>query len=471
MVRSSGPLAFAVCCSALLGCARVSEPAGSGDATVDSTVDSVESGDATEPLDVGPPDPTAGKCSPVDWSVNYGPTPSAENAGGAAAALVVDRDGNFHVTGQYVGSIDFGGGARGVDGGNRSAFVVKLDSSGKHSWSAAFGDSTKSTYADDPNRAVGNSIAVDGAGDVIVVGSFAGRIDFGGGVLASTPSTYTRPDGFIAKFSRDGLHRWSQRFGSGVFDSADAVAVDGRDQVVVVGGFGGTVSFGGKAITSTRPAEIFVAKLGSDGVGIWVRHFAAEFSRTVRMDADGDILVGGVFNGKADFDGIGLEASFSDSGDQGFVLKLDGTTGKVVWAKRLGSRFRAWVNGLAVDPAKSVFVTGSFGGEADFGAPPLVARDGAFIAKLDRDGNLMWAKGYDGVFTGIGSGVDQGSALTVDSGGAIHVVGSAATGRIDFGGGPLGVGPETGWRGCAFVLTPDADGRHICSRCFRGLAL
>jgi hypothetical protein len=71
----------------------------------------------------------------------------------------------------------------------RDVFVAKFDTNGNCAWSAAFpGPSSSSQY--------GQGVAVDGAGNVALVGSFANDIEFGLGKLNSAGSD----DIFVAKF-------------------------------------------------------------------------------------------------------------------------------------------------------------------------------------------------------------------------------------------------------------------------------
>ena len=55
----------------------------------------------------------------------------------------------------------------------------------------------------------GRGVALDPDGNIIITGSFTGRVDFGGGALVSAGST----DIFVAKYTQDGVHVWSRRFG------------------------------------------------------------------------------------------------------------------------------------------------------------------------------------------------------------------------------------------------------------------
>ena len=106
-----------------------------------------------------------------------------------------------------------------------------------HLWSRGFGGT---------NGAGGHSVAVDGSGNVIMTGYFSGTVNFGGADLTSAGATEI----FLAKFSANGVHQWSQRFGSTSHDQGNSVAVDGSGAVIVTGTFAGTVNFGGSNLTS-----------------------------------------------------------------------------------------------------------------------------------------------------------------------------------------------------------------------------
>ncbi|HLN81480.1 MAG TPA: hypothetical protein VK392_09850, partial [Thermoanaerobaculia bacterium] len=71
------------------------------------------------------------------------------------------------------------------------------------------------------DNAYASGIAVDGAGNVVVVGAFQNSVDFGGGSLTSAGGT----DMFVAKYSASGAHLWSRRFGGASDDYAEAVTV------------------------------------------------------------------------------------------------------------------------------------------------------------------------------------------------------------------------------------------------------
>src|SRR4029079_9955918 len=123
---------------------------------------------------------------------------------------------------------------------------------------------------------VANGVAVDASGNVILVGAFRDTINFGGATLTAVWGGVGAKgsDVFIAKFSPTGAHLWSQRYGSAVDDSANGVAVDSGGNIVVVGSFRGLVSFGGASFTSNHDTwDLFLAKYSPDGQHVWSETF------------------------------------------------------------------------------------------------------------------------------------------------------------------------------------------------------
>ena len=115
------------------------------------------------------------------WSKRFGDGSDQE-----PTAVAVDASGNAIVTGDFWGSVDFGGGALTCAGAD-DIFVAKFGSDGAHLWSKRFGDG---------NAQHANAVAVDASGSVIVTGDFNATVDFGGGALTSAGGS----DIFVAKF-------------------------------------------------------------------------------------------------------------------------------------------------------------------------------------------------------------------------------------------------------------------------------
>ncbi len=154
------------------------------------------------------------------------------------------------LTGTFNGSIDFGGGARTATGSS-SIFVTKLDGSGGHVWSKAYGD------ANVTNATTPTGVAVDADGNVAVAGTFDGSLDFGGGPLTTSGDT----DVFAARLDGMGNHLWSRSWGDAQTQTSAGLALAPGGYLVLAGTFAGQLDFGGGPLKSTGNADLFVAKL------------------------------------------------------------------------------------------------------------------------------------------------------------------------------------------------------------------
>jgi hypothetical protein len=100
-------------------------------------------------------------------------------------------------------------------------------------------------------------VAIDSAGNISIAGYFAGKIDLGGGPLASVQMTN---DVFVAKLDPAGNHIWSKRFGGTEDDLGYSLALVAPQEIVVAGNFGGLVDFGGGMLASQSPDDLFLAR-------------------------------------------------------------------------------------------------------------------------------------------------------------------------------------------------------------------
>jgi hypothetical protein len=194
----------------------------------------------------GGPDMFAAKLAAADgahaWSKLFG-----DASGQYGEAVAVDATGNAYVTGDFSGTIDFGGGTL-TSAGSTDIAVAKLAATdGAYVWSKRFGDASSQAPL---------TVDVSATGYVILAGRYAGTVNFGGNSLTSAGGE----DVFVAKFGSDGAHRWSGRFGGLSDQSAEAATYDVSGNVIIGGRFAGTVDFGGGTLTSAGNIDAFVAK-------------------------------------------------------------------------------------------------------------------------------------------------------------------------------------------------------------------
>ena len=161
-------------------------------------------------------------------------------AGGEARAVATDGTDHIYMTGDFPGTMNFGGGNL-ATAGMRDVFVAKFDPAGIHVWSKRFGD-----HHEQENSAV----ATDPQGNVILTGRFIGELDFGGGILSSAGDHEQLPhDIYVAKLSSSGgYHQWSERFGDTQDQVPRSVATSPDGGLIVTGGYDGTLDFGGSTL-------------------------------------------------------------------------------------------------------------------------------------------------------------------------------------------------------------------------------
>ena len=347
------------------------------------------------------------------WSQRFGGTSLDESN-----SVAVDASGNVVLTGDFSGTASFGG-SNLVSAGSLDAFLAKYNTAGVHQWSQRFG-----MTGDDE----GNSVAVDGAGDVFVAGWFNLTTNFGGANLVSAGSF----DMVLARYNAAGVHQWSQRYGATGLESGTGIALDASGNIAVAGYFSGTSNLGGANLVSAGQYDIFVAKYNGVGVHQWSQGFGStnfDAGYSVAVDASNNVLLTGYFFGTVNFGGSNL---VSAGGTDIFVAKYN-SAGAHQWSKRFGALSGDFGNSVAVNASSDVFLTGLFLGTVDFGGGSLVSAGGQdiFVAKYDAAGVHQWSRRFGG--TGI---LDTANSIAVDVSGNAFATGYFEN-TVNFGTGNL----------------------------------
>lgn len=296
------------------------------------------------------------------------------------------------------------------------------------------------------------ALAIDAQGNVVVVGSFAGSVDFGGGALESAGSN----DVFVAKLGPKGEHLWSKRFGNVSDQVGHGVAVDADGNITITGMFDGSIDFGGETLTSTGGKDIFLARLNREGGHIWSKKFgdgANQIGQAIAVDAQGNVSLCGSFDGTVNF-GAG-EITSAGSTDV-FVASFD-PTGKRRWDKRFGDTSTQECNAIAADADGNVAITGSFQGWVNFSGTPVQSAGSidVFLAKFGSDGGVLWSHAFGSVSEQSGQAV----AMSPDGG---VIVGGFFAGSINLGGGSLNDPGSSN----IFIAKFDGSGTHAWSRSY-----
>ncbi len=179
------------------------------------------------------------------WSQRFGST--SDDVGYGVAA---DPAGNAILVGDFMGSVDFGGGAL-QSAGPGDMVLAKYGPNGGHVWSKRFGSTLSGAH--------GQAVAADGGGNVAVTGTISSAVDFGGGALRDPQGD--NPDVFVARFTSAGAYVWAKRAGVLNDDRGVAVGTDASNNVIATGTFTDSVDFGAGALTSPGGVDSFIVQL------------------------------------------------------------------------------------------------------------------------------------------------------------------------------------------------------------------
>jgi hypothetical protein len=342
------------------------------------------------------------------WSNHFGG--AAGDEGAAQRSLAMDAAGNLFVTGYFTAATNLGGGARAAAAG-KDIFIAKYSTAGNWVWDIEAGSS-----GDDE----GLGITTDPSGNVYASGYFVNSMSLSGQLLTSAGGI----DGYLAKYSNDGLIQWSQRRGGTGDDFFEDVAADASGNVVITGGFQNSVNFGGGTLNTAGGYDGFLAKYNTSGVHQWSFRYGGageELGVCIAIDAFGKVVLGaGIDSPSVDMGGVSVLATGSlfDC-----VFAKYSSSGALVWARAAGGGNNDLPSAVGADAAGNVYFGGGFSQNIDLGGGTLA---------FDHGGNLFCAKygvGEPGIASIVDVGNDQGRNVRIsinrsllDDGTATHPV-------------------------------------------------
>jgi hypothetical protein len=363
-----------------------------------------------------------------------------------------DAAGNVYTVGYFSGTADFDPGPNTMNltaAGSSDAFISKLNANGNFVWviplSGSGGDDIE-------------AITLDAQGNIYICGYGSGNIDFDPG-----PGT-VNPGGspFVAKYDTNGNYIWVTRSVAG-----NALALDANGNVYIAAHYVNGPTYN----TSLYANDTYIYKLNSTGVLQWSKLVSGkkeDLSWSIAVDGNGNVIVGGTtLSDTLDLDpGPGVyNITREGGGFDVFLIKLD-STGNFVWGGALTAEYPY---GLKTDAGNNVYVTGFFGGMADFNPGPgtyHITSGGAadpYILKLNPDGHLVWVKqlpGTPGTFA-------YAKAMELDASGNIYTSGFVK-GTFDMDPGPDSVMATSVAAGGPYVSKLDANGNFVWGKVFGG---
>jgi hypothetical protein len=230
-----------------------------------------------------------------------------------AKALAVDSAGAVIAATTFL-NVFYPRGASGPDylqgpGNSTSSALIKLsgdkgntvDAPNQVAWAKGFIASS-----DGSTPCTISALATDSADNVYVAGQFKGAQATLGDLAVPASATGTSSDVFVAKYSADGTHVWTQRHGGSGDDTVTAMAVTPEDDLVLVGiARSDDLDFGtGTPLDISLSYNGYSWKVaGRDGSTIWADPFTGVagsgrkvYAYGVAVSASGEIYISGTFD-------------------------------------------------------------------------------------------------------------------------------------------------------------------------------
>lgn len=240
-------------------------------------------------------------------------TSSAEGEQGTGYGIITDALGNIYIAGYFQDKIMFGN-VQLSSKGKSDAVIAKMDSSGNWLWAKSFGGTTWD---------VGESIALDGQGNIFIGGRFESTVDFGSSTYTAAGNT----DIYLSKLNSSGNFIWTKTAGGSAADVLIDLTTNAQGDVFATGHFSETASFGSQQAISEGLFDIFISKVDASGNWIWTKTAGSDLAddgRSVAVDIHGNLYVAGYFQGNLSF---GQNALSSNGGYDIFNLRM---TGKIM---------------------------------------------------------------------------------------------------------------------------------------------
>lgn len=332
--------------------------------------------------------------------------------------MVFDPSGNVYICGSYTGDTDFDAGSgtyilpESQVPGTSDIFIAKYDPNGQIIWAQNFGSPGFSTE-------YGNFITRKSNGNIVIVGTFFGTIDFdpGPGVFSLSPTSGTDGyiDTYILELDENGNFVWASHFntngGPQNFHVANVI-IDEFDNIYLAASFYGNhdVDPGpGVAQVQSSSTAWVTLKLSNSGNLIWHRLWEMQwFSTIFNLGSfevyEGHIYIGGnIKTNTGNFENV-APLPFSDTittsdTRDGILVKMD-TSGTYLWHKIMDTPTSNSLDITNIVGIKAMsngdFILNGYtladSVEVDLGNGTYYVDSTHFTQRIDSSGNLIWIK-------------------------------------------------------------------------------
>ncbi len=335
-------------------------------------------------------------------------------------SIALDISGNAYITG-YTSSNDYATQSpiQAVSRGGLEVFITKIFADAS---SIAF-----NTYFGGNGSDLGNAIAVDSSGSCYITGATTST-----NLPTRTPFQPTNRggnDAFVVKINAAGTNIIYSSYLGGTFgDLGRGIAVDLAGSAFITGA---TFSDDFTAVnafqaTNRGVGDAFVARVNPAGTALVYSSFlggaGTDEGAGIAIDSSGNAYVVGTTS-SGDFNTRNPLQSVNRGQQDVFVSKVSPNGASLVYSTYLGGQRNDVGNGIAIDGAGVVYITGSTGSlnfplqnpaQSVYGGSDL----DAFVTKINAAGSGLLYSSYLG-----GNLVEVGNAIAIDLFGNIYITG------------------------------------------------
>ncbi|MGP8216042.1 MAG: T9SS type A sorting domain-containing protein [Bacteroidia bacterium] len=307
-------------------------------------------------------------------------------------------------------------------------------------------------------------VVTDSIGNSYITGYYrGGSVTIGNFTLTNTGYF----DMFVAKYDPNGNVLWAKSAGGNNNDAGNGIAVDKTGNVYVVGDFQSSdITFGSTTLINTGSnISFYIVKYDPYGNVLWVQSPTGGASNSgathVAVDTRGNIYMSGCFSTSTFILGSITLISTAGGGNNFYVAKLD-PDGNFIWAETANAagNGNGQDNAIATDAKGNVYVTGyNYGVTQTFGTFTLnqIGTADAFTVKYDSSGNVKWAQNFGGPANGSGTDVTS-QGLVIDTSGNVYITGYFNCSTVTFGSIIL---PDNGGGSAYFIAKYDTGGTPL----------
>jgi hypothetical protein len=206
----------------------------------------------------------------------------------------------------------------------------------------------------------------------------------------------------IPTWAQSPTFSWGSNIGGGNDDFATKVVKSNNGTVVVAGTYASNaMSIGTTNLTNFGNYNLYVAKFSQSGTALWAKSFGLyqyDNCNGISSDNFGNVYFAGEYSSSSITIGSIVLTNPSPGFPTAFVAKLD-SNGSVKWAKSAISNNVSRVTCIKVDDLGQIVLGGHFFGSTitfdSFVLTQSVSFD-SFIVKYDTAGNAIWAKSIQG---------------------------------------------------------------------------